>query len=205
MKIKNILIADDHDIVLAGTTIILESRIQNAVIDQAEDYPQVLDKISKKKYDLIILDINMPESKNKKMITEIKELDPAIKILVFSAYEEEIAIQYIREGAEGYINKLSKVDEISEAVNKMFSDGHYYPYGIVNQLLQTSPLDFIKTLSEREYEIFILMVKGFGNLEISNAMNIQMPTISTYKKRVHNKLKTKNLAELIKLYEAYIS
>lgn len=202
---KYILIADDHDIVLAGTSLILESRIQDIVIHQAEDYPEAIHKISKQKYDLVILDINMPESKNKKMISEIKELDPDIKILIFSAYEEEIAVQYIKEGANGYLSKLSKVDEISEAVKKIFSEGYYYPSTIVNQLLQASPLDSIKSLSEREYEIFILMVKGYGNLEISNAMNIQMTTISTYKKRIHTKLKTNNLATLIKLYQTYIS
>jgi len=203
--IKKILIADDHDIVLTGTSIILESRIPNTVIDTAADYPEVLDKISRRKYDLLILDINMPESRNKKMISEIKSIQPEIRILVFSAYEEDIGVQYIKEGADGYINKLSKVDTISEAVMKMFTEGNYYPNGIVNKLLQPSALDGIKSLSEREYEIFILMVKGNGNLEISNEMEIQMSTISTYKKRIHKKLKTTNLADLIKLYEAYMS
>ncbi|CAD0225580.1 response regulator transcription factor [Chryseobacterium sp. D764] len=203
--IKKILIADDHDIVLTGTSIILESRIPNTVIDTAADYPEVLDKISGQKYDLLILDINMPESRNKKMISEIKSIQPEIRILVFSAYEEDIGVQYIKEGADGYINKLSKVDTISEAVMKMFAEGNYYPNGIVNKLLQPSALDGIKSLSEREYEIFILMVKGNGNLEISNEMEIQMSTISTYKKRIHKKLKTTNLADLIKLYEAYMS
>lgn len=202
---KNILIADDHDIVLVGTSMILESRIPDVVIDLAEDYPKALEKISKQKYDLVILDINMPESKNKKMITEIKAADSNIKILIFSAYEEEIAVQYIKEGANGYISKLSKSDEISDAVKKIFSDGYYYPSNIINQLFQESPLDAIKNLSTREYEIFILMVNGNGNLEISNKMGIQMPTISTYKKRIHTKLKTNNLADLIKLYQIYIS
>ncbi|MGC5745704.1 response regulator [Chryseobacterium sp. NFX27] len=203
--IKNILIADDHDIVLVGTSMILESRIQGVAIDQAEDYPEAIEKISERKYDLVILDINMPESKNKKMISEIKALDPDIKILIFSAYEEEVAVQYIKEGANGYLSKLSKSEEISDAVNKIFSEGFYYPSSIVRQLLQESPLDSIKNLSVREYEIFILMVQGNGNLEISNKMGIQMPTISTYKKRIHNKLKTKNLADLIKLHQTYIA
>lgn len=202
---KNILIADDHDIVLVGTSIILESRIKDVIIDQAEDYPETLEKISQKKYDLVILDINMPESKNKRMITEIKALDPGIKILIFSAYEEQIAVQYIKEGANGYISKLSKSEEISDAVNAIFSEGYYYPSGIVHQLINESPIDSIKSLSEREYEIFTLLAKGNGNLEISNKMNIQMPTISTYKKRIHKKLKTNNIADLIKLYQSYIS
>ncbi|MDQ1095211.1 MULTISPECIES: response regulator transcription factor [Chryseobacterium] len=204
---KKILIADDHHIVLEGTTIVLESRIPDVIIDQAEDYPEAYEKICGEKYDMIILDINMPESKNKKMISEIMEADPDIKILVFSAYEDSVAIQYIREGAHGYVNKLSKIDELVDAVNKIFSEGYYYSTNIVNQLLISSirniPLNPLDALSKREYEIFRLMAKGHGNLEISNLMNIQMPTISTYKKRIYVKLKTANIADLIALYQKY--
>jgi DNA-binding NarL/FixJ family response regulator len=202
---RNILIADDHQVVLTGTSLILESRIPDIMIDHAEDYPETLSKIGQKEYDLVILDINMPESKNKKMITEIKKLCPQLKILIFSSHEAEIVIQYIKEGADGYISKLSKTDEISDAVSKMFSEGCYYPSDIVARLLEVTPLDYLKSLSEREFEIFTLMAKGYGNLEISNEMNIQMPTISTYKKRIFNKLKTNNLADIIKLYQTYIS
>lgn len=206
---RKILIADDHYVVFAGTSIILESRIPDITIDHAEDYPKALDKISNNKYDIVILDINMPESKNKKMIPEIKEADPEIKILVFSTYEESIAIQYIREGANGYLNKLSGVEQIADAVNKIFNDGFYYSTNIVNQLLQSSIhktlLNPLESLSEREYEIFHLLVNGFGNLEISNTMNIQMPTISTYKKRIYNKLHVNNIADLIKLHQKYSS
>ncbi|MDR6514392.1 response regulator transcription factor [Chryseobacterium camelliae] len=204
---KKILIADDHHIVLEGTSMVLESRIPDVIIDQAEDYPEAYEKICREKYDMIILDINMPESKNKKMISEITEADPDIKILVFSAYEDSVAIQYIREGAHGYVNKLSKIDELVDAVHKIFSEGHYYSNTIVSQLLVSSirniPLNPLDSLSKREYEIFRLMVKGYGNLEISNTMNIQMPTISTYKKRIYIKLKTANIADLIELYNKY--
>lgn len=204
---KKILIADDHHIVLTGTSLILESQMTDIVIDIAENYPDVITKISKDKYDLLILDINMPESKNKKMISEIKEIDSDIKILIFSTHDESVALQYIMEGANGYLNKLSKVEEISEAVKRILLDGNYYTSSIVEKLLQASingtPLNPLEKLSEREYQIFVLMAKGYGNLEISNYLNIQMPTISTYKKRIYSKLNTSNLADLIKIYEMY--
>uniref|UniRef100_A0AAU6WL42 Response regulator transcription factor n=1 Tax=Chryseobacterium endophyticum TaxID=1854762 RepID=A0AAU6WL42_9FLAO len=116
---KKILIADDHDIVLTGTSLILESKIKDIIIDTAENYIEVLEKvITSLPYDLIILDINMPESKNKKMISEIKEIRAETKILIFSVHDESVALQYIQEGADGYLNKLSKVEEIAEAVKK---------------------------------------------------------------------------------------
>lgn len=206
---KKILIADDHEVVLTGTMLALESRMDGLTIHLAEDYPEVTNKISKEKYDLIILDINMPGSKNKKMITEIKEKNPEVKILVFSAYEESIAIQYLREGADGYLNKLGKIDEICKAVESIFTDGYYFPTGIVKKLLQVSMqgnvINPVEILSERELEIFTLMVKGHGNKEISNLMSIRMPTISTYKRRIYTKLQTTNIADLIRIHHIYMS
>ncbi len=204
---KRILIADDHDIVLTGTSLILESKIQGIIIDTAENYLEVQEKMAREPYDLIILDINMPESKNKKMISEIKAICAATKILIFSVHDESVALQYIQEGADGYLNKLSKVEEIAEAVKKILDEGYYYPVKITQYLLDTSnrPVHTnpLEKLSDREYQILDLMARGEGNLEISNILNIQMPTISTYKKRIYKKLGTGNIADLIKIHEKF--
>ncbi len=203
---KRILIADDHDIVLTGTSLILESKIKNISIDTAENYLEVLEKITLEPYDLIILDINMPESKNKKMISEIKEIRAETKILIFSVHDESVALQYIQEGADGYLNKLSKVEEIAEAVKKVLEEGYYYPLKITQYLLKNSGKSIqnpLEKLSEREHQILRLMAKGEGSLEISNILDIRMPTISTYKKRIYKKLGTNNIADLIKICDSY--
>ncbi len=204
---KRILIADDHDIVLTGTSMILESKIRDITIDTAENYLEVLEKMEYQPFDLIILDINMPESKNKKMISEIKAICADTRILVFSVHDEATALQYIQEGADGYLNKLSKVEEIAEAVKRILEEGHYYPVTITQYLLKTSnglqPINPLEKLSDRERQILQLMARGEGNLEISNILNIQMPTISTYKKRIYKKLGTGNIADLIKIYENF--
>ncbi len=204
---KRILIADDHDIVLTGTSMILESKIRNITIDTAENYLEVLEKTAQQPFDLIILDINMPESKNKKMISEIKAICRGTRILIFSVHDEATALQYIQEGADGYLNKLSKVEEIAEAVKKILEEGHYYPATIMQYLLKTSNgpqlMNPLEKLSDREHQILQLMAKGEGNLEISNILDIRMPTISTYKKRIYKKLGTGNIADLIKIYEKF--
>lgn len=204
---KKILIADDHDIVVTGTSLILEAHLKDILIDTARNYPQVIEKIGRQEYDLIILDINMPGSKNQKMIPEIKQMSPCVKILIFSAHDEAVALQYMQEGADGYLNKLSRIEEISEAVEKVLCEGYYYPAGITRYLLKTNAESLqpspVEKLSAREYQIFSLMTRGEGNLEISNILNIQMPTISTYKKRIYTKLGTTNIVDLIRMHEKF--
>lgn len=204
---KKILIADDHDIVVTGTSLILEAHIPDLMIDTARNYPQVAEKTARQEYDLIILDINMPGSKNRMMIPEIKKICPRVKILIFSAHDEAVALEYMKEGADGYLNKLCAIEEIPEAVKKVLREGYYYPAGITRYLLQANaeplPPNPIQKLSAREYQIFSLMARGEGNLEISNILNIRMPTISTYKKRIYTKLGTTNIVDLIRLHEKF--
>lgn len=204
---KKILIADDHFVVRAGTSIILESYFTDITIFYASNYTSLIELLNLEKMDLLILDINMPESKYLGMVKEIKELQEQIKILVFSVYNEDIAIQYIMEGADGYINKLSEENKIIEAVESIFNSGFYYSPDILHRIksitVNKAPINPIELLSKREKEIFDLLVEGNGNLEISNTLNIQLSTISTYKNRIFTKLKVNNLADIIKLYNYY--
>ena len=204
---KKILIADDHFVVRAGTSIILDSYFKDISIFYASNYINVIELLKAEIIDLLILDINMPESKYLEMIKEIKTLQNNIKILVFSVYNEDIAIQYIMEGADGYINKLSDENKIIEAVETIFNSGFYYSPDILlrikNITVNKVPINPIDLLSKREKEIFDLLVEGNGNIEISNILNIQFSTISTYKNRIFTKLKVNNIAEIIKLYNYY--
>lgn len=196
-----ILIADDHYVVRAGTALVLESAYPKLTIDFAEDYDQVKQMVAKQHYNLLILDIDMPGTQYKKMISELKSIQSTIKILVFSGYDKDVAIQYIREGAEGYLNKQSSEDEIKNAVKAVIEKGCFYPSELIGLIIQNKRDNPAEKLSSREYEIFKLLADGNGNLEIANKLNIQMSTVSTYKKRIFQKLDVGNIAELIKAYE----
>nr|WP_280695329.1 response regulator transcription factor [Chryseobacterium sp. H1D6B] len=136
------------------------------------------------------------------MITDLKMIQNDLKILIFSGHEKDIAIQYIREGAEGYLSKQSSEEEIKTAVKTILEKGSYYPADLVSFFIEKfQENNTAEKLSSREYEIFQLLADGQGNLEIANALNLQMSTISTYKKRVFEKLNIKNIAELIKVYK----
>lgn len=198
---ERILIADDHYVVRAGTALVLESVYPKNNIDFAENYDQVKEHISNHDYDLLLLDIDMPGTQYKKMVSELKGIQKNLKILVFSGHGKDVAIQYIREGAEGYLNKQSSKEEIREAVRSVIQKGYYYPSELIGLIVQNKKSNPSEKLSTREYEIFQLLAKGSGNLEIGNKLDIQMSTVSTYKKRIFKKLNVSNIAELIKVYE----
>lgn len=203
-----ILLVDDHLVVKAGVSIILNNEIDNLTISYSSDYLETIKLIKKNKYDLIVLDINIPGGKSTAMIAEIKFFLSEAKILMFSAYEEEsYALRYMHAGADGYLNKLSGEDKIVEAVKAIMEDGKYLTPAIINLLndnnLKNEPVNPFDKLSKRELEISKLLIKGDGNLEISNNLGIQMSTVSTYKNRIFEKLKINNLVELIEKYNLY--
>src|SRR5574343_508842 len=189
MKYK-ILIVDDHLVVKAGVSIILKNEIPNLEISYACNYSETLQKIKVDQFDLIILDINIPGGKNTEMISEIRHFLSNVKILMFSAHEEEFyALRYIHAGADGYLNKLSVEDKIDK---------------LNNSQVNNEPINPFDKLSNREIEIAKLLVRGDGNLEISNNLGIQMSTVSTYKNRIFEKLKINNLVELIEKYNLHV-
>lgn len=202
---KKILIADDHYVVRMGASLLLHSAYEDLEIDFTENYESVRDKVSASRYDLLMLDIDMPGSIYLEMIKEIKSLDPDLKILMFSAYDEKTAIKYINEGADGYLNKQQS-ENVVDAVTAILRQGYYYSQEIAYLLINnTKDLTPLYSLSKRELQIFKLLAEGNGNLEISNKLDIKMSTVSTFKKRIYEKLNIKTLVEIIKLHEKYSS
>ncbi|MFL9829773.1 response regulator [Flavobacterium sp. ARAG 55.4] len=202
---KEILIVDDHLVVRTGVSIILEEKFKNITITTSENYNETLAVLKEKKFDLIILDINIPGGRNTAMIEQIREIQEDVKILIFSVYEEEThACPYVIAGANGYLNKLSDKKKLTSAVDSILKTGNYLTPDIIKNLVKAStnkesinPLD---KLSKREREISELLVQGDGNIEIANKLSIQLTTVSTHKNKIFNKLHIKNIVELISLF-----
>ena len=197
---KKILIADDHYVVRMALTLILEAEFSFDVIEYAKGFNEVITHLKNQDFDIIILDINMPDTLYTKMINNIKLLTKDIKILVFSAYEETVAIQYIDEGVNGFLNKFANEKEIITALKSIKENGYYYPHQVILDLAQRkkekNPIDL---LSKREFQVFKLLTEGNGNLEICTILNLEMSTISTYKRRIFAKLNVKTIVELLKI------
>ena len=205
---KTILLADDHSVVRQGIAMILKEAYKDLTILHAADFEEALKVLRTNSVYLLVLDISIPEGKGVQMVELVKAVAPDIKILIFSAYEEDLyAMRYLKAGAEGYLNKLSSETEFKQAFKSMLEEGTYMSDAIKQKIIKSTlkkesdnPLDI---LSNREIEIARLLVKGEGNLEIANRLNLQNSTVSTYKNRIFEKLSISNTVALVSLLQAY--
>lgn len=204
----SILLADDHSIVRHGMVLMIKEIIQEVNIFHASTFKETLAILRKTNIDFMILDISFPDGNSSAIISQIKSLNKNIKILIFSGLEEDVyALRYINSGANGYLNKLCSEDEMRIAVRTFLEEGKYISQKIKDKILDNymsnksiNPLD---QLSNREIEVARLMVQGYGNLEISSMKKLQKTTISTFKKRIYEKLNIDNLVALIGIMNAY--
>lgn len=202
-----ILLADDHSVVRHGISLILKEVHDNVSIIHADSFSQVLLKV-KENPDLVFLDINLPDGNSTKMVEKLRKNKPDLKILMFSAYDEEqYALRYIHAGANGFLNKDSSDEEILKAVKSVIETGKYISPLIREKILENvfhkTPINPLETLSDRESEVAQLLAKGEGNLEIANKLNIQMTTVSTYKNRIFEKLRINNVVSLVEVLKIY--
>ncbi|KQX09877.1 response regulator transcription factor [Flavobacterium sp. Root420] len=205
----NFLIADHHSIVRKGVSLLVNELFFNPNITHSETFKDIFKVVRETKIDLLVLDINFRDGNCLNIIREVKSIQPCIKILVFSAYDENIyAMRYLDAGASGYLSKGCSEDEMKQAFTSMILSGKYITQNIKDRIsdfyISKKPINPLEELSNREFEVARLLIKGFGNLEISELLQIKKTTVSTFKNRVFEKLKIYNLADLIEIFQLYL-
>lgn len=203
-------IADDHSVVRHGVSLLLKTEYPNCNVNQFSTFNDVIKFLTIEKINLLILDINFPDGNSLNIIPTIKKIQPELKILIFSAYDEEIyAVRYLSAGANGYLNKLCDESEIILAVDSVINNGRYVSQKINNKIMDTyifkKPTNPLQQLSNREIEIAKLLVDGLGNNDISESLNIKNTTTSTYKNRIFQKLSINSVSELIQIFNLYFN
>lgn len=202
------LIADDHSIVRQGVAMIIKELFFKPKIFLAGTFKETLHIIHQNTIDLLVLDINFPDGNSLKILEEIKKIQPELKIIIFTAYDEDIyALRYLNAGATGYLNKGCSEDEMKNALNSMVLYGKYITQNIKDKILDSyiskKPINPLESLSGREIEVARLFIKGYGNMEIAETLNIKKSTVSTFKNRIFEKLEINNIAELIEFFNLY--
>ncbi|HEU4574822.1 MAG TPA: response regulator transcription factor [Chitinophagaceae bacterium] len=202
----NILIADDHEIVRRGLRKILLEEFSFVNIDEAWDAEMLLDKAANGNWDMLISDLNMPKGGGVDMIKRLRDRLDHLPILVFSINpEDQYAVRVIKAGANGYLGKDAESDELLKAIHRVLAGKIYINASLAGQL-DTAAYDGAsllphETLSEREMEVFRLLVAGQSISEIAAQLSLSNTTISTYRVRILAKMNMKTNAELT-LYAA---
>ncbi|MDD5170705.1 MAG: response regulator transcription factor [Syntrophales bacterium] len=201
MKKIEILIADDHPIVRAGFNQVISEMQDMVVADEAANGQEVLNFVTKKDYDIILLDISMPGRNGLEIIKDLKAIKPKIPVMILSIYpEEQYAIRALRAGASGYMTKASAPHELISAIRKICQGGKYISASLAEKLTDYLNADSSKPshelLSDREYQVMLMIASGKTVSNIAEELCLSVKTISTYRAHILEKMKLKNNAEI---------
>jgi DNA-binding NarL/FixJ family response regulator len=196
-----IIIADDHTVVRHGLKEILTRELGKLKIAEAKDAREATMLLAKDKWDLILLDINMPGRSGLDVLSEARRLCPATPVLVLSAYpEKEFAVRAFKLGASGYLNKQSAFDELITAVKRILAGGKYVTTSLAELMAsglgpgpEQSPHE---TLSNRELQVLRMIAAGKAIKEIASELSLSEKTVGTYRMRIAEKMHLASNVEL---------
>jgi two-component system invasion response regulator UvrY len=193
-----ILTIDDHEVVRRG---IKEMFIEeNATFGEACSGAEALTLVRKQQWDIAVLDISLGGRSGLEVLAEIKQLRPRMPVLILSMHaEEQYAVRAFRAGASGYINKTSSGEELRGAILKIISGGQYVGSTLAEKMvLQLSQPGEVphQSLSNRELEVLCLLASGKTVKEVAAELSLSDKTISTYRRRLLDKMDMKTNAEL---------
>ncbi len=206
---NSFLIIDDHEVVRSGVRTVLLELFKPCEVYEAHNDKSALEQLKARSYNLIIMDVQIPDTDTTGLLDYIKVAHSASKVLIFSMTPENIyGKRFLKAGAMGFVSKSAGLAELQKAI-EMILNGRIY---MSNMLLEQLVVDMsgnnrtdnpFEKLSSREVEIVSLLTSGKSITEISNILSLAISTVGTYKARLFEKLKVNNLVELIEMWHLY--
>lgn len=198
-----ILVVDDHVLLRKGIKSILNKIEEVDIVMEANDGFDAIEKVRKQDFDIVLLDISMPGKDGMDTLKQLKYELPKLQVLMLSMYpEDRYAIQALKAGASGYLEKDCQPEELQKAVKEILTTGKYISPTVAvilaNTIDTTSSSSSYDLLSDREVQVLRLLADAKTNNEIAEQLNISPKTVATYKARILKKLNLKNTAELIR-------
>ena len=204
------LIVDDHSVVRAGIKLIIKQHFTESHIEEAENEKQAIELLRNHPFDLILMDLNMPDTDPNRLIQYITSNHPKTSIIVLTMNDENVyARRLFKLGIKGFLHKSSENDEILKAIEHALMKRVYMSENLKQVLAESlftggtdNPFD---NLSDREFQVAKELLTGKSITEIADSLSIHSSTVSTYKGKVFEKLKipNNNLVELMTIARHY--
>ncbi len=197
-----IFIADDHAMFRDGVRRILSMQSGMHFSGEAENGGELLRRARQERWDVLLLDLGLQDIHGLEVIKQIRPIQPDLNILVLTMYpEEQYAARVFRAGGNGYINKGSRGKELVDAIQQVYANGFYGSADAQKLFAEMdnspdSPMH--EQLSDREYEVFMLTAEGKSTSEIASELKLVASTVSTYRKRIIEKLGLRNARDIVK-------
>jgi len=198
----SVLIADDHPIVRKGLKTILKDVPDIKVEDEASDGLEVMEKIRKADFDVLVLDLSMPKLDGLETIRRIKSEKPDMAILVLSMNPEEVfGIRALNLGASGYLSKDIALEQLIQAIRRVASGKVYISQLLAESIAQNvsrgSPKLPHEHLSDREYQIMLMIAQGKSLKAIGIELSVSVKTVSTHRTHILQKMGMDNNAQIV--------
>ena len=205
---KKFLLVDDHVVVRSGVKILLADLYPSSEVYEAMNGETAIEKLKESSYDLILLDIQMPNTDSLGLMEYIHVTYPQARVLMFSMSAENIyAKRFMKAGAYGFVSKEAPLEEITKAITTILGGKKYISESLAQKLAEDSfsgkSGNPFNELSPREFEIVSLLLEGKTVTEISQVLNIQTSTVGTHKARLFEKLGVENILKLKELATTY--
>lgn len=199
-KIK-IVIADDHAVVRKGLVQIISETSDLEVIAEAENGNVLLDKIRTLQPDVVLMDINMPKKSGWDVMLQLKSESPKLPVIVLSiSPEKDFAVKFLKAGASGYLTKTSAPEQLVDAIRKVAGGGKFVSPALAEKLAFDLTTDGEQipheSLSPREFQVMSLIASGKTVSEIAEELGVSVPTVSTFRARILEKMSMKTNAQL---------
>lgn len=201
-----VLLADDHQIIIDGISNLLKEEPEIEVISACKNGAEVLEELTKLHIDVLLLDLDMPLMNGYQCAEQVQKRFPNVKIAILTMHNEKALIQkFIEFGVKGYFLKTIAKNELIHAIKTISAGGDYFPSDVTKALLKKesiiptisqSPL--LSSLTEREIEIIRLISNGFTNNEMSEKLFISPRTVDTHRTNLMRKLDLHNVAEIVR-------
>ncbi|MDI6873436.1 response regulator [Candidatus Solincola sp.] len=200
MKMR-VLVVDDHPVVRKGIIHILEEDPGVETCAEVGSAAELMRRVSEERWDVVILDINLPDRNGLEVLRDLKAAFPRLPVLVLSVYpEDQYAVMALKAGAAGYLPKDGVAEELVAALHKVASGGRFITTRLAERLAENlvSPVEEHphQRLSEREFQVLLGLASGKRLKDIAQEMNISVKTASTYRARVLEKMGMENNAQL---------
>lgn len=197
-----VLVADDHPLMREGIRRMLATTPGMRVVGEAGDGVQLLELLPTADADVLVLDISMPGPPFFELLARVTRGWPALRILVLSMFpESQYGERALRGGARGYVCKRQAAEDLPRAIRQLQSGGVFFSTAVTQRLSDgvPSPVSPVALLSAREFEVMLLLARGFGITRIGERLTLSPKTVSTYRHRVLHKLGMASNAELVRL------
>ena len=198
-----VLIADDHAVVRAGLKQILAATDDISVCSEAATGSEAVAAVRATPFDVAVLDLSMPGRSGVDLIRQLKAEQPALRVLVLSAHQEDqYAVRTLKAGASGYLTKESAPELLVAAIRKVAAGGAFISPEVAQQLalgvMPGGESSLHASLSDRELDVFLRLASGESVSEIAERLNLSVKTVSTHKSRLLQKMNMTRDAELIR-------